>query len=70
MDESTPTRLLKISEVQQRTTLDRATLNRMIARGDFVAPIRLSPSRVAFREGDVEAWIASRRKTTDALAGR
>ena len=62
MDEATPTKLLKIAEVQERTTLDRATINRLLARGEFVSPVRLTPARIAFRECDVEAWIASRAR--------
>jgi prophage regulatory protein len=61
MEEPAPTRLLKISEVQQRTSLDASTIRRMLSRGDFVSPVQLSPSRIAFRERDVEAWIASRQ---------
>jgi prophage regulatory protein len=38
----------------------RVHLNRLIKKGQFPAPISLSPNRLAWRMSDLEAWIASR----------
>src|SRR5690554_3046294 len=45
---SSPGRLLKISEVEQETSLHRATIYRRIAAGNFPAPVKLSERRVAW----------------------
>ena len=44
----------------ERTTLARTTLWRMVRRGEFPAPIRISPGRVGFPVDLVEAWIQER----------
>ena len=46
----------------ERTTLSRTTLWRMVRRGDFPAPVRLSQGRVGFPADSVEAWIRARVK--------
>lgn len=62
---STPIQaLLSQAEVTSHTTLCKATLYQMIARGEFVAPIRLSPNRVAWKAADVQAWVDSRPTTS------
>ena len=38
----------------------RVHLRRLIARKLFPPPLQISPNRVAWRESDLNAWIASR----------
>jgi predicted DNA-binding transcriptional regulator AlpA len=40
--------------------LSVSTLERMVKAGDFCAPIKTGKRRVAFRDRDVRAWLASR----------
>jgi predicted DNA-binding transcriptional regulator AlpA len=40
--------------------IGRTTAWRAIRRGEFPAPIKVSPGRVAWRESDVLAWQAER----------
>lgn len=40
----------------------RRTIERMVARGEFVQPIQVSPGRVMFREDEIDAWLESRRR--------
>ena len=54
------TRFLTPKATCERIALSRATLDRMVAAGTFVKPIRLSERRLAFNEADVEAWMAGR----------
>ena len=54
-----PTQLLRPADVQARTTLDRRTILRKVKDGTFPEPVRLNPGRIAWREADVEAFIAS-----------
>lgn len=53
-------KLISIAEVAQRLGIHKASIHRMLGRGEFVAPIQVSPRRVAFDEGEVDAWVASR----------
>jgi predicted DNA-binding transcriptional regulator AlpA len=50
-------RLITTREVCSRLTLSRTTLWRL---RDELCPVRLTPTRVAYRERDVEAFIAAR----------
>jgi prophage regulatory protein len=38
----------------------RVHLNRLISAGKFPAPVALSTQRIAWKIGDIEAWIESR----------
>lgn len=49
--------------VCERTSLSRATLDRLVAAGEFPKPIRLTERRLAFNEAEVQNWMA------DKLAG-
>lgn len=53
-----PTRLLSSAVVQDRTSLSRATIWRRVRSGEFPAPLKLGPNRIAWRESDVDNWIA------------
>lgn len=54
------TRLLRKPAVLDRIGVSDTTLWRLERRGDFPKSIRISPGAVAWREHDIEAWIASR----------
>lgn len=52
-------KLLTAAEVEQRTTLDIRTIERMILADAFPAPIRLSPRRRAWEEAAINRWLAA-----------
>lgn len=54
------TRLLRPVEVYTRTGLSRMTVWRLRHLGQFPAPVQASERRVAYREDQVDEWIASR----------
>ena len=54
------TRIVSNRELVQRLGLSAATLWRMRRRGDFPAPIALSPGRIGWRETDLAAWLDQR----------
>ena len=56
----TPSRMLRLAAVRAKTGLSTTTIWRLRRRGEFPNPIQLSPGCVAWREADLEAWIASR----------
>lgn len=54
-------RLLPWSRVRDITGLSRSTAWRLQRRGDFPAPVPLSPGRVGWWESELTAWKAARR---------
>lgn len=54
------TRVLRRPDVQARTGLSRSSIYRLMDLGLFPRPVRLNTRAVAWREDDIEAWIASR----------
>ncbi len=56
---SPPERMLSFRELQQRSSLSRATIYREIWAGRHPAPVPLTPggARVGFRESEVNAWL-------------
>ena len=52
-------RVLNIRTVVERTTLSRTEIYRRIKMGTFPVQIKLGPRRVAWKERDVDAWLAA-----------
>ncbi|QFI63765.1 AlpA family phage regulatory protein [Qipengyuania flava] len=49
--------LLTPKAVCEKIALSRATLDRLVTAGDFPAPVRLTPKRLAFDAAKVDRWI-------------
>ncbi|MYL96405.1 AlpA family phage regulatory protein [Novosphingobium sp. FGD1] len=49
-------RFLRINDIVAETSLSRSTIYRMVAKGQFPAPVQLSANRVAWMEGAVQGW--------------
>jgi prophage regulatory protein len=56
-----PPGLLRGKEVFRLVALSRTTVWRRIRLGTFPAPVSLGPTRIAWREADVAAWIVAQR---------
>ena len=56
----TPDRLITAREVCARSTLSRTTIWRLVRAGELPAPCRLTPTRIAWRESEILAWMAGR----------
>lgn len=54
--------LLRRPAVQAATGLSRSGLYAAMARNDFPKPVQLGPQSVAWRQSEVQAWIASRER--------
>jgi prophage regulatory protein len=52
--------LQRIQKVREATALSRTELYRRIRAGDFPRPVAIGARAVAWRESDVQAWIAAR----------
>lgn len=53
-------RFLTPKAVCDKISLSRATLDRMVASGQFVKPMRLTERRLAYSAEAVEQWMAER----------
>lgn len=53
-------RVMPAPAVLQKVNLSRTTIWRMVKRGEFPKPIRLSPGRVGWSANTVEQWLASK----------
>lgn len=51
------TTFLTPKQVCGRIALSRASLDRLVAAGEFPKPIKLTERRLAFEETKVEAWM-------------
>jgi prophage regulatory protein len=57
-----PARLFaRLPTVLQATGLGRSTIYRLVASGEFPAPIHVGRRAVAWRWADLDRWSASRR---------
>jgi len=60
MEPPAPSRLLRKAAVVARVALSGTTIGRLARAGQFPQAIRTSTRAVAWREADIEAWIAAR----------
>ena len=63
-------RLLTNEEVLSWVPLCRSTLHLKVKLGEFPAPVRISPRRIAWREEDIQRWIDSRVDAVEVSSGR
>ncbi len=61
-------KFLRLVEVQRRVPYSRSTIYLKIQKGEFPAPIDLGARAVAWLEGDIDEWIASRIERGRALS--
>jgi prophage regulatory protein len=54
--------LMRRPAVQAVTGFSRSGLYAAMARNDFPKPVQLGPQSVAWRQSEVQAWIASRER--------
>jgi prophage regulatory protein len=54
-------KLLRIDRVLEATTLGQTRLREMVREGTFPAPVALGTRARAWRESEVNAWIAERK---------
>ena len=59
-------RLLRLADVRFMTGLGKSSIYAAIAEGTFPAAVNVTGYAVAWRESEVDAWIASRTKHSPA----
>lgn len=57
---ASPTRLLRLKEVQHRVGLGRSTIYRWMSEDAFPKPVHLGGHAVAWSEREIEDWIQAR----------
>jgi prophage regulatory protein len=55
-------KLLLPAEVRERVRLSDPTIFRLRRKGKFPQPIILGERRIAWREAEIDEWLASREK--------
>jgi prophage regulatory protein len=61
--------MLTLKQVNELTSLSHSQVYRMIGDGRFPAPVRISPSRIAFIASDIKRWIGERLTAPKFTAG-
>lgn len=64
LNEPTPPRIISPQVTAGRVGTHVRTVQRMVAAGEFVEPIRISKNRIGFLESAVNDWILSRPAAT------
>lgn len=60
-DNPQPEKYLRYPDLRQRGIFYcREWLNKLIERGEFPSPVAIGANRIAWRESDIERWLASR----------
>ena len=61
------TKLLRITDVSNKTTLAKSTIWLKMSQGKFPKPTKLSDSINVWRESDIDAWIDQHFKAKEAV---
>ncbi len=61
-EDSTDEAFLGVSEVLRRLPVSRATLYRMMRRGEFVQARSISRGRVGWPKSEVDAWFSEKTR--------
>ena len=60
--------IYRLPAVCEVTGLSKATIYRLLARGEFPARVKLSPRCVGWRVAEVDAWLAAREAASERPA--
>jgi prophage regulatory protein len=58
MDTIRSSRLLRLRDVSELTSLGKSTINLWVANGKFPAPTALSATIKVWRQSDIDGWMA------------
>jgi len=62
-----PEKAIRLREVCSRIGMSRTHLYRLVGRGLFPAPVRLSERVSVWREADVNGWLQQKFSTSNAV---
>lgn len=66
MNANASVRLLTYEQVRERIPFTRQWLSELERRGQFPKRVKIGPRRVAWREPEVDDWIATRARAEAA----
>ena len=66
MEQTSPTRILRLPEVCRRVGYRRASIYKFVKANTFPQPVKIGPGAIGFLEAEIDAWIASKVATRDA----
>ncbi|PHM37470.1 helix-turn-helix transcriptional regulator [Xenorhabdus innexi] len=52
--------LIRLPEVQRRTSYSKAWIYKLIDDGEFSKQVKIGPHSIAFIESEIDNWIAQR----------
>lgn len=52
--------IMRRPDVEKAVGLAKSSIYRLVAAGDFPAPVRLTKRAVGWKRGEVESWLAER----------
>ena len=58
--QNSPTKIIRIAAVTERTGLSKTYIYDMIRRGEFPPSVRLAPRFAGWVEHEVESWLTQR----------
>lgn len=61
-------KLLNYNEVAEVLGVSRATVERMVLRGQFIQPLHITSGTVRFDADELDAWLAARPRSNPAPA--
>jgi len=64
-----PNNLLRRKQVENQIGLGRSAIYKLMSKGMFPKPIKLTNKAVAWQQSQIDAWIYSRIVATDDFAG-
>jgi len=64
-----PIAIYRLPAVLEVTGLSKATIYRLLERGDFPPRVQLSPRCVGWRAEEVHAWLEERAAASGSAAG-
>jgi len=63
-------KILRLTEVIERTGLSRSTIYLRVSKGEFPSPISLGGRSIGFLENEYDDWVAQQvEKSRDAKEG-
>ena len=66
-DVTLPRRTMRIRRVTEKTGLAASSIWRLARKGEFPAPVRLSPGCTAWFEHEIDAWLDAKSLERDAV---
>ncbi len=64
-----PNILLRRKQVESQIGLGRSAIYKLMSKGMFPKPIKLTDKAVAWQQSQIDAWIESRISTSQKLGG-